>query len=373
LLFLSRAVCHSNNNDNDSTIQRISLAKSRHLVNSSKALAAGKRDHSKGPSFYPPPSDGARIIRTTPTKMSLASGTSGVDRPVTTPGSSKSRYQRLHHRDEVVDSIVEVDRDMTASPVLRGRNTSNNTSLTTPSPDRPSWSALSTEDVGEKERRSDEDDEEDDNRALHTSRSHQSLVSGLSPNTSIDWNDDLQDDDDMIRRYHHVIHTRVPTLPAEFAGKESRGNATGIGVQLWAALGELRQGARQRRAARLLNPNSRHDFCQTWFCDATDRGIALAAALTAAWLLVGILTHARAFYWWLGFLLFIVRVSARTSYEAFTEHKRKRKHRASTAPMASTGSSNVMELAGGNNGSGKSPNHHHHYRDQDASLIVPMV
>jgi len=321
--------------------------------------------------------------------MSLASGTSGVDRPVTPGSSSKSRYQRLHHqdRDEVVDSIqVDVDhRDKAVSPVFRGRNTSSTTSSTNSAivvvaspPDRSSWSALSTEDVGEKERRSDEeeDDDDDDHDILHTSRSHQSLVSGLSPNASMDWNDDLQDDDDMIRRYHHVIHTRVPTLPAEFAGKESRGNATGIGVRLWSALGELRQGARQRRAARLLNPNSRHDFCQTWFCDATDRGIALAASLTAFWILVGVLIHARAFYWWLGFVLFAIRVSARTSYEAFAEHKRKRKRASNAAPTASSGTSHVMELTGGNNGIGisKSPNHHHHsYRDQDASLTVPMV
>ena len=300
--------------------------------------------------------------------MSLASGPPGKDRPIT-PGSSKSRYQRLHHqdRDEVVDSVVEVDRDMTASPgtIFRGRSTAT---ANTSAPDRPTWAALSTEDVTEKERRSDEEDDNDDN-GLHRSRSHQSLVTGLSPNTSLDWNDDLQDDDDMIRRYHHVIHTRVPTLPAEFAGKESRGNATGIGAKIWTALGELRQGARQRRAARLLNPNSRHDFCQTWFCDATDRGITLAAALTAAWLLVGILTNARAFYWWLGFLLFFVRVSARSAYEAFTEEKRKRK-RNSTMPTVSSGATN-MELTG-NNGNGISkpsiP-----YRDQDASLTVPMV
>lgn len=306
--------------------------------------------------------------------MSLASGNAGKDRPLT-PASSKSRYQRLHHqdRDEVVDSIVEVDRDMPVSPggtIFRGRN--NVMTANTSAHDRPSWSALSTEDIAEKERRSDEEDDNDDD-GLHASRTHQSLVSGISPNASLDWNDDLQDDDDMIRRYHHVIHTRVPTLPAEFSGKESRGNATGIGSKIWAALGELRQGARQRRAARLLNPNSRHDFCQTWFCDATDRGIALAAALTAAWLLVGMLTSARAFYWWLGFLLFVVRVSARSAYEAITEHKRKRR-RASTTPTASSmNAANMaqMEMTGDNgNGISKSSDH---YRDQDASLTVPMV
>ena len=317
--------------------------------------------------------------------MSLASGTSGKDRPHTP--SSKSRYQRLHHHhhpdhDSAAESIVEVadPREMTASPgtIFRSRGVTTMTPATTASttPDRPSWTALSTEDLAEKERRSDEED--DDQDSVHnnnTSRSHQSLVSGLSPNTSREWldEDELQDDDDMIRRYHHVIHTRVPTLPAEFSGKESRGNTVGLGVRMWAALGELRQGARQRRAARLLNPNSRHDFCQTWFCDATDRGIALAAALTAAWLVAGILTHARAGYWWTGFVLFVIRVSARSVYEAAMERKRLRK-RNSTMPLHATATvtpNHSLELSAGNaNGGPKSNNL---YRDQEGQLMTPMV
>lgn len=337
--------------------------------------------------------------------MSLASGTS--DRPHTP--SSKSRYQRLHHHhlphaandddDNAVIESIEEDRrrEMTASPgtIFRGRgvsiissNNNSNTPATTASttPDRPAWTALSTtEDSPEKERRSDEEDE-DDQDSVHNaaSRSHQSLVSGLSPNNSREWlspnnsrewldEDELHDDDDMmLRRYHHVIHTRVPTLPAEFSGKEPRGRVQ----KIWAAVGELRKGARQRRAARLLNPNSRHDFCQTWFCDATDRGIALAAALTAAWLLVGFLTQPGAGYWWLGLLLFVIRVSARSVYEAVLERKRLQK-RNSAMPLHSTNvatGGNALELSAGNaNGGGSGAKSSNLYRDQEGPLMQPIV
>jgi hypothetical protein len=186
-----------------------------------------------------------------------------------------------------------------------------------------------------KERRSDEEDD-DHNGAANLStaaRSHPSLVSGLTSSAqgSHDWleDDDLEEDEDMIRRYH-VIQTRVPTLPAEFSGKEARGQRTGIGTAAWQGLADLRQGARQRRAARLLNPASKHDFLQTWLCDATDRGIALAAALTAGWLVVGLAASVGTGYWLFGLLLFGLRVSARTVYDSIIHGQRRRNRRNST-------------------------------------------
>lgn len=289
---------------------------------------------------------------------------------------------------------------------------------------RPSWTtAIATNDELEKERRSDDEEEDDDgtdggggggsssvNNKSHSRSSRQSLV--LSPDNSRDWedddDDDLQDDDDdMIRRYHHVIvHTRVPTLPAEFMGREGRGSHAGLlrwggGTMgggggtaarcdnVWAALAELRQGARQRRAARLLNPNSRqNDFCQTWFCDATDRGIALAAVLTALWLVTGVVASAGAWYWWIGLLLFGVRVSARTAYEALQERKRRRKRNSSMMPTSSnngnnniniiaTHHGNALEMSSArdhSNGVGGTAKTSNHYRDQERPLTgAPMV
>lgn len=347
--------------------------------------------------------------------MSLASGTPGKkDRPHGTP-STKSRYQRIHHHDDDHhhhhESMAEtVDREMTPgspSTIFRGRGgvsltnaTSNSTSLPTTTttttasstPDRPAWTALSTEDITEKERRSDAEEEEDDDGdhdmiiSLPHATSRSLVSSAISPNTSREWldEDELQDDDnDMIRRYHHVIHTRVPTLPAEFSGKRGGGGAAngqeeGVLSQVWTALGELRQGARQRRAARLLNPNSRHDFCQTWFCDATDRGIALAAAVTAAWIVMGMLTQAKAGYWWLGLLLFIIRVSARSVYEAVLERKRLQKRNNSTMSLAVTTSASnhhhhhhALELSPGNVNGGANSNTL--YRDQEGPLMATPI
>mmetsp|Transcript_23434 Transcript_23434/g.65182 ORF Transcript_23434/g.65182 Transcript_23434/m.65182 type:complete len:318 (+) Transcript_23434:268-1221(+) len=125
----------------------------------------------------------------------------------------------------------------------------------------------------------------------------------------------FQDEDDVddvsvVRRY---VRNRIPIVPAEFAHQP-------LPKRLWQSFVDLRTAARQRRAARLLNervPPAWHCIL-TWCCDATDRGIALVVICVLLWLTMG-WTRTFTFrgYWTLGFLLFAIRVSARTVYEHF--------------------------------------------------------
>lgn len=235
-------------------------------------------------------------------------------------GSATDRppYQRLpppmHHEEEAV-----VEESASASPssaIFRGRSNGGGINISHSnshnSPDR--WTQVATtEDTHEKRSDNEEEDSEHDNH-------HTSLVGN-----SRSWEeDDLAAEDDMIRRYQVI--TRVPTLPAEFGNSTAGGNNHRRPLRrLLTALDQRRQGARQRRAARLLNPKTARssDIIQTWFCDATNQGIALAAALTAVWVLVGALVHAKAAYWWTGVVLFVLRVSSRSAYQAWARRQRR--------------------------------------------------
>jgi hypothetical protein len=317
--------------------------------------------------------------------MSLTQQDRGAAPHHHTPTSKTTRYQRLDPEERIVDPMEVLrndssERRKSGNATCRGdsvvgspsssifRRTHNNVNSSQGS--ATAWTALSTsmDEEDNKERRSDEEDEGDGAANLSTAAcSHPSLVSGLtSAQGSHEWleDDDLEEDADMIRRYH-VIQTRVPTLPAEFSGKEARGQTTGIGTAAWQGLADLRQGARQRRAARLLNPASKHDFLQTWFCDATDRGIALAAALTAGWLVVGLAASASAGYWCFGLFLFGLRVSTRTVYESIVHSQRRRNRRNSTV----TGSPTSMGTELATTPAKGNPS----YRDQQEDLTAPMV
>ena len=87
-----------------------------------------------------------------------------------------------------------------------------------------------------------------------------------------------------------------------------------VGRQRWR---DLRQAARQRRAARLLSmpSESMRHRCQaglvSWCCDATDAGIALTAAWLTLWGVGGWMTGLGITYWLAGVLLLVVRVTAR--------------------------------------------------------------
>lgn len=130
--------------------------------------------------------------------------------------------------------------------------------------------------------------------------------------------DDDDENDIVLRRYH----TRVEVTPVEF----DTGNFPVI-RRVWHSLEQERIAARQRRAARLLaNADTTlaqrvNSFCVTWFCDATDRGIILAAILCALWLAVGTFVSAKRPYWVMGVVLFTLRISARRITESIKRRR----------------------------------------------------
>ena len=159
--------------------------------------------------------------------------------------------------------------------------------------------------------------------------------------SSVDWDDDEFDDDLVnIRRYHlefghgslQQSQQRQPMGNFPDDNQSTPSAELGMNVLLdcfrcriqksfstivhhWQS---LRQAARQRRAARLLTMPSesvrykvRACFI-SWFCDATDIGIAFTASCVLLWILFGVLTHNTGMsYWIVGATLFIVRISAR--------------------------------------------------------------
>lgn len=185
---------------------------------------------------------------------------------------------------------------------------------------------------------------------------HQQQPTILSRHSSLDYDSDWEEEDEAtLRRYHLDIvtpRTNVP-LPSEFSGTRAAGglfNSSNplspssssssssntmynrlyhsvrrcwtAGRQRWR---ELRQNARQRRAARLLtmpSESARHR-CRaclvSWCCDATDAGIVLTAAWLTLWLVAGLYLVGQegpsVGYWVAGLLLFAVRVTARRCYE----------------------------------------------------------
>jgi hypothetical protein len=186
----------------------------------------------------------------------------------------------------------------------------------------------------------DEDGGDDAIGGSSSNNNSKSMTVGLSAShsSSVEWEDYDDDDDDfddddadaVVRRYHHIVAvSKVPSLPAEFSHQRS------IPKRIWQSFLELRAAARQRRAARLLTLPSEsawsYDVLQacfmTWCCDATDRGIALVAVLLFLWLVIGMTAGTMSStYWWMGVLLFTMRVSARRGYELFVRKRHQHHH-----------------------------------------------
>ena len=147
-----------------------------------------------------------------------------------------------------------------------------------------------------------------------------------------------EDDEAGLRRYNlnvnvhdsHLgfgLHHQQQSNQIPRSGSESSSGQDNSFVfspkRLWLSFLELRAAARQRTAARLLRMPSESFYFRlqaclmNWFCDATDRGILLAAGLLLIWLGVGIAANlpGNSNWWRWGLLLFFVRVSARHLYE----------------------------------------------------------
>jgi hypothetical protein len=151
-----------------------------------------------------------------------------------------------------------------------------------------------------------------------------------------EWDDDDSewDDDDDVRRYHldfEQLHNR-DNLPLPGSAEFRHGSLLSP-HRLYHRFLELRTCARQRRAARLLTMPSEsfhyklHACLLTWCCDATDRGILLVVGLMTTWLLVGWAGSMSGTWWWAGLLLFVMRVTARRSFESLLDANRKRASR----------------------------------------------
>jgi hypothetical protein len=158
--------------------------------------------------------------------------------------------------------------------------------------------------------------------------------------SSVDWDDDEFDDDVVnIRRYHLEFgHGSLQQNQQWQQRMNDTDDPSQMGMNIifdcfrcrirkslstfsyhWQS---LRQAARQRRAARLLtmpSENVRHKVRAcfiSWFCDATDIGIAFTASCVLLWIIFGVLTHNTAMkYWMIGTTLFIIRISARRFYD----------------------------------------------------------
>jgi hypothetical protein len=158
--------------------------------------------------------------------------------------------------------------------------------------------------------------------------------------SSVDWDDDEFDDDVVnIRRYHLEFgnSSLQPNQQRQQRLNDTEGPSDlGMNVVVdcfrcrirksfstlsyhWQS---LRQAARQRRAARLLtmpSENVRHKarVCLiSWFCDATDIGIAFTAICVLLWIIIGVLKHKTTMkYWMIGTTMFLIRISARRFYD----------------------------------------------------------
>jgi hypothetical protein len=162
----------------------------------------------------------------------------------------------------------------------------------------------------------------------------QVMLSRSNSSSGGEWDDDDSewDDDDDVRRYHldfEQLHNNLP-LPGS---AEFRHESLLSPDRLYHRFLELRTSARQRRAARLLTMPSEsfhyklHACLLTWCCDATDRGILLVVGLMTTWLLVGWAGSMSGTWWWAGVFLFVMRVTARRSFESLLDANRKRASR----------------------------------------------
>jgi hypothetical protein len=176
------------------------------------------------------------------------------------------------------------------------------------------------------------------NYHMPTSRNNSSLLDDdeLGDDFASDWDDDEIN----LSRYNHAMYYSSTN------GRSSNSNSTNHPFQIardvplpvefdhssipqrlrrWWYLAlthwnGMRHSARQRRAARLLSlPSETHRayVCiLTVCCDATDIGIAVAAASVLAWIVVGGLAKMGSGYWMLGLTLFVIRISARRCYDS---------------------------------------------------------
>lgn len=140
--------------------------------------------------------------------------------------------------------------------------------------------------------------------------------SSLGEEEDTDWDDE---DEENLQRYSFVYSSTNNRTGAE-TPVTMLSNTPRRSMRMQEHWSNLRSAARQRRAARLLSmTDSWHHRMAVGFlntcCDATDTGIALAAGVVLVWALLGAIVHANGWYWIVGLLLFLIRVSARRIFD----------------------------------------------------------
>jgi hypothetical protein len=171
-------------------------------------------------------------------------------------------------------------------------------------------------------------------RSHSNDRSNNNSDGESSDDNSDEWDDD-DDDVGAVRRYHmdfeqHNRDNHNLPLPGSAADSDESWYSP---VRAWRSFLELRITARQRRAARLLTmpsesfPYKLHACLLTTCCDATDRGILTVVGLMTAWLFLGWAGSMSAVWWWAGIFLFVMRVTARRTFESCLDANRKRMRR----------------------------------------------
>jgi hypothetical protein len=155
---------------------------------------------------------------------------------------------------------------------------------------------------------------------------------------SLDLDDDDDDDELDLKRYNlafSISNTDRQTMMSPYSQHGPGNSANGSNglaslsqsgpnslswlAYVWYSFQSLRQQARQRRAQRLLQQSERSIrqtiwICVMTYCDATDRGIFLVAALMVAWSLLVYFASSETLKRWVvvtGICIFALRFSAR--------------------------------------------------------------
>lgn len=157
--------------------------------------------------------------------------------------------------------------------------------------------------------------------------------------SSFTFDDDDDEDEENLKRYNldfSIDADRAklaPDLAHGRASSQSSSQQNSILQFLWFSFQSQRQQARQRRAQLLLQQSER-DFrqsvwiCVSTYCDATDRGIILVAALIIVWvvLLLAVFDEGSRKHWIVsGLLVLMVRLGARPLWGYISRQRQRRR------------------------------------------------
>jgi hypothetical protein len=159
--------------------------------------------------------------------------------------------------------------------------------------------------------------------------------------SSFTFDDEDDEDEENLKRYNldfsiDADRAKLTTSPGgttTSSHSSTQQNFSTVLQSLWYSFQTQRQQARQRRAQLLLQQSERDLrqsvwICVSTYCDATDRGILLVAALIFLWIVLLLsVSHGdfRRHLFVTGFLLFAVRLGARPLWGYFSRQRQRRR------------------------------------------------